>query len=179
MYIAHMPAGYLLTTRLQRWAPWRELPAMPLLWAGLIGSVFPDLDHFWFWTEKHPPQFHHQCWLHIPFFWIVLGTPLLLAAWWRGQRLLLAMLSLFLINVFGHLLLDSVVGGIYWLEPFGHHAYALAAVPDQGYRPYYLNDIYHWSFGLEMIICAFALRQLGKQPLSSLHRGEALPPGDC
>lgn len=52
--------------------------------------------------------------------------------------------------------LDSVVGDIWWFAPFVDRPFALFTVPAL-YKPWWLNFFLHWSFALELAICAWAL----------------------
>ena len=57
---------------------------------------------------------------------------------------------------------DSVVGDIWWFAPFIDRSFAL-------YTPWWLNFVLHWSFALELAICAIAVitfrrRQRGGVP---------------
>ncbi len=62
MLIAHLPAAYLVFRTV---AP--SLPR-PVLVAGLIGSVAPDLDMFWFVLIDGSVH-HHAFLTHRPVFW--------------------------------------------------------------------------------------------------------------
>ena len=39
---------------------------------GLLGSIFPDLDMFYFYFIDHRQHGHHCYWTHTPFYWITL-----------------------------------------------------------------------------------------------------------
>jgi hypothetical protein len=56
------------------------------------------------------------------------------------------------------MVLDSIVGDIWWFAPFIDKPYALFTVPAI-YTPWWLNFILHWSFMLELVFvfCAVAL----------------------
>ena len=55
----------------------------------------------------------------------------------------------------GHLLLDTIVGDIYWRAPFAYEATSLFVVPAL-YHPWWLNFILHWSFAFELALLAWA-----------------------
>jgi len=66
-----------------------------------------------------------------------------------------ALALIFCLGGFGHLLLDSVVGDIYWLAPFSGKPYSMFTVPAL-YHPWWLNFILHWSFAFELALLAWA-----------------------
>ncbi len=55
-----------------------------------------------------------------------------------------------------HMLLDSIVGDIWWFAPFVDQPYALFTV-EAVYKPWWLNFILHWSFAIEIGILLWAL----------------------
>jgi len=64
----------------------------------------------------------------------------------------------FCLNGFVHLLLDSVVGDIWWLALFVDRPVALATVTAR-HQPWWLNFALHWSFAPErgLLLWAWAL----------------------
>lgn len=66
-----------------------------------------------------------------------------------------ALALIFCLGAFGHLLLDSVVGDIYWLAPFSGEPFSMFTVPAL-YHPWWLNFILHWSFAFELALLAWA-----------------------
>ena len=56
-----------------------------------------------------------------------------------------------------HMLLDSVVGDIWWLAPIVDQPYALFTVPAR-FQPWWLNFVLHWSFVIELLIIVWAAR---------------------
>ena len=63
---------------------------------------------------------------------------------------------MFCLAGFGHMLLDSIVGDIWWLAPFVNQPFVLFTVPAL-YQPWWLNFILHWSFGLELLLGLWAM----------------------
>jgi hypothetical protein len=55
-----------------------------------------------------------------------------------------------------HVILDSLVGDIWWLAPFVDRSYALFTVPAVR-SPWWMNFLLHWSFAVELAICFWAL----------------------
>jgi hypothetical protein len=152
MLIAHLPAGYLIGRALLK-APSRA-SAAPLA-AIMAGSVFPDVDLIYFYLFDHQRTHHHLYWTHIPAFWLAAGAGVLLA--WAAKRELRPPVALwfFLLGVLSHLLLDSIIGDIYWLIPFSYEPFSLFTVHPR-YSPWYLNFILHWVFSVELVIVASA-----------------------
>lgn len=157
MLIAHLPAGYLLGRSLVAMPPsnGRVVEARHRLLAILVGSVFPDFDMLWFWFFDHQRTQHHLYWTHVPAFWLTVCAGLLLA--WVAKKELRPPVAVwfFLLGVFLHLLLDSIVSDIYWLAPYAWQPFSLFAVHPH-YSPWYLNFIFHWVFGVELLISTAA-----------------------
>ena len=152
MLIAHLPAGYLIGRAFVK-GPSRESVA-PLA-AIMVGSVFPDVDLIYFYLFDHQRTHHHLYWTHVPAFWMAVLAGVLLA--WAVKRELRPPVALwfFLLGVLSHLLLDSIIGDIYWLIPFGYQPFSLFTVHPR-YSPWYLNFVFHWVFGVEVLLTAGA-----------------------
>ena len=153
MFIAHLPAGYLLSRQLIA-SPLisRSTLGLPLLIAGLIGSLFPDIDLLYFYLIDARQHHHHSYWTHLPITWLLL-TPLV---WllirprrWRPAVLLFGACALL------HLLLDSMTGSIAWLCPFDCQGFHLVTVTAR-HQPWWLNFILHWTFIIELLITLLA-----------------------
>jgi inner membrane protein len=152
MFIAHLPAGYLLTSAIEARMGRRSRAVMA---TGLVASVLPDLDLLWFYLVDARARPHHEYLFHAPLFWVVLA----LLAWgaarllhWRDVPLLVGVA---LANLLLHMLLDTVAGGIRWLWPFSDASLVLAHVP-AGRSWWVWNFVLHWTFLLEVLICAAA-----------------------
>src|SRR5438309_11966760 len=102
MFIAHIPAGYLLTRTLTR--------DRKLLALGMAASVLPDADLLWFYFVDHRQHGHHSFATQLPFDCLV--ATLFALALLPRHRFEVAIVSA---NVFLHLILDTVAGGIEWL----------------------------------------------------------------
>ncbi|MBI3561800.1 MAG: metal-dependent hydrolase [Gammaproteobacteria bacterium] len=156
MYIAHIPAGFLLTHVLvrQRLAPaTREYNQLLLL--GIIASILPDSDYIYYHLVDQQQHFHHSYWTHIPLFWVayyVLTLGLIASV---GQRHWITIAHVFFLNVLLHCVLDSSSGGILWLYPWDQHYYRLARVPLH-HPPRFGDFFWHWTFLLEVAIIMFA-----------------------
>lgn len=151
MFIAHLPAGYLLTKTIQR-----KVPSSKVLRAGLIGSVWPDLDVFYFYLIDNQQTPHHEYLMHWPLFWVaVAGITLFSLKRWRPKYLMIALV--FFINIMLHMSLDSIAADMHWMEPFSSRAINMVVVPNR-YDFWVLNFILHWTFLLESMICLLAAR---------------------
>lgn len=151
MFIAHLPFGYMLS---RAWQASSKTHRPHLAW-GLLGSVFPDVDLLWRWFINSHTH-HHRYWTHLPIFWLaVLLVGLTLCR--LGKRPdIAAALGLFVLNAFGHMLLDSNVGDIWWLYPFVDQPFHLFEVP-RHYAPWWLNFVLHWTFAVELAIVGLCL----------------------
>ena len=156
MFIAHFPAGFILTHALihQQHAP-DSLVYKRLLWLGLCASVFPDSDFIYFYLVDAQQHFHHSYWTHIPLYWFALYMTTLLISAAVGTTLWLRATHVFFLNVLLHCALDTTAGGILWLFPWDLHYFRLAHVPHV-YNGFYTNFLLHWTFLLELLIIAVA-----------------------
>jgi inner membrane protein len=151
MFIGHLPAGYILTKNLQK-----RMRIQKYLWIGLVGSVFSDIDLFYFYLIDGRQTAHHQYWTHIPFYWILI-TGIAVTLFYSLKKIDYAKAALiFCANVFLHLFLDTIVGGIYWLYPFSVASFKFFDVPNR-YDFWVFNFIFHWSFLFEILVIVWAL----------------------
>lgn len=146
MLIAHLPAGYILgrSARLNG----RVLAAV------LVASVLPDIDMLWFHLVDGGRVHHHQYWPHVPAFWLLIALislPVISA--FRRPLLIPAALCFAAIGL--HLLLDTFVGDIMWGWPFNDRFYRIATV-SATHKHWILSFMFHWSFLIELLICACA-----------------------
>jgi inner membrane protein len=157
VFIAHVPAGYLLTRRLE--ARWRTSGLLPV---GLAASVLPDLDLLWFDVVDHRRVLHHHYWTHVPFWWGVIAATWCVGYAGMRRRSPGVGSAVFFGNVFLHLFLDTIVGGVAWLAPFSRHLYSLVTVP-AGHRWWIWNFVLHWTFALEVLLVVMALIALARR----------------
>lgn len=146
MIIAHLPAGYLLgrASSAQR----------GVLGVVLLASILPDFDMLWFHLVDGGSVHHHRYWPHIPAFWAGAAVVILpLIAVLKRHWLLAASLGFCAILL--HLLLDTLVGDVMWLWPIRDDFFSLATVPAT-HAHWMLSFMLHWSFGVELLICAIA-----------------------
>lgn len=163
MFIAHLPAAYLIGKFIQRRWPQVFKPAAPaaratsLAWGALLlGSVAPDFDllYFYLWSER---SFNHHIYPpHVPIVW--LATSLL--GWlclYQAPKAWRTVWVMFCIGWWSHLVLDTVAGGIWWLWPWISTPYVWIVLPrrfDHGV----LNFLSHPACWMEVIIVVFAWR---------------------
>ncbi len=154
MFIAHMPAGFLLSRYLLK--DERDEPSyIKYLLIGLIASIAPDFDLAYFHlidARQHP---HHSYWTHIPIFWVGIYMFLVYPVYkWLG-RTGIKLLSMFLLCGLLHMSLDSVASGIKWLYPIDKSYYGLWRIPSV-YDWWVANYLFHWTFVIEVTICSIA-----------------------
>ena len=151
MFIGHLPAGYLLTRKLER-----VLCVTGWLWLGLLASVLPDFDLLWFYLVDHRRTLHHHYWIHRPFYWLIISSIWFsLSAARRSPRLRIAGFIV-LPNILLHLLLDTIVGKIDWLFPWSGRGYSLFEVKATHHDWYITNYLVHWTFCFEVFVVVWA-----------------------
>lgn len=150
MFIAHTPAGYLLTKGIQR-----RMHETRYLWIGLMASVLPDLDLFYFYLIDSRQTLHHEYWTHLPIFWIVLWAIIAIGNLHFKNRAATVISLIFFSNVLLHLALDTFVGGIAWLYPWSSQSFSLITVPAT-HVFWVFSFVTHWSFLVEIAIIAWA-----------------------
>lgn len=162
MILGHLPAGYLISGFLARRLA-SAAPPVALVGAGIAGALAPDLDMIYFHLFDHRRHHHHAYPTHFPIIWATLLIASLVWAYSGRRKTAAYCMSLFSLNGFFHLMLDTIVGDIWWLAPFVDRPFSLFAVPAT-WSPWWLNFVCHWSFGLELalVIWAFALWRYGE-----------------
>lgn len=153
MFIAHLPAAYLLTRAIQR-TTGHMSPA--LLWTGLCAGLFPDLDLFYFYLIDNRQTLHHHYLTHTPMAWLAAAFLGYAVLGMLRKRQYCIYVTVVLANVLLHMLLDSVAAGIRWLYPFSAAELNMVTVPAR-YDWFVWSFILHWTFGLELLIIGAAL----------------------
>ncbi len=157
MFIAHLPAGYIAGTLVERLAARfgydtpRRLTAVTLL-----ASVLPDFDLLWFYLVDQRQHLHHTYWTHIPVFWVALGIVAALIALAIRRRDALPYIGAVTLGTLLHIVLDTVAGGIHWLYPLSSVETRWVEVPSV-YGWWIANFVLHWSFALELILLGIAI----------------------
>lgn len=150
MITAHLPGGYILTRALQV-----KLKTKSFLWLGLVGSIFPDLDILYYILVGKRWLSHREFWMHIPIYWIGISLAVFIILALARKKTWYPAAIIFFANVFLHLILDTVIGGIKWLYPFSNTGFYLTIVPAR-YDFWLWSFIFHWTFWLEIAIIVAA-----------------------
>ncbi|QMU61619.1 MAG: metal-dependent hydrolase [Gammaproteobacteria bacterium] len=156
MFLAHMPAGYLASKLLVAQFCLDPPKTKWLLFLGLLGSIFPDLDMFYFYLIDNRQHGHHSYWTHIPFYWVCLLAVSYTIAAFLKSRFLVASATVFIGCILLHLSLDTFAGGgIKWLYPFQNSYINIFSIPAR--QNYWVwNYILHWTALVELSIIFFA-----------------------
>jgi inner membrane protein len=156
MFIGHLPAGFITAKLLfPRFAVCSVSHKTFLFW-GMLGAIAPDIDMLYFYLIDHRQHHHHSYFTHFPILWLLLLLTSIL--WFRLslQRKKATLAVIFSLGGFIHMFLDSIVGDIWWFMPFVDEPFALARVPAI-YKPWWLNFLLHWSFGIEIMVVCWAI----------------------
>ncbi len=151
MFIAHLPAGYLLARQLSKNRPARKW----LIVTGLCASVLPDLDLLWFYLVDGRQTVHHAYLFHTPLFWVAVAAAAFAIARLTGRRAAEPFTGMALLCLMLHMVLDSIAAEIAWFRPFADHEINLVHVPAR-YGWWVWNFVLHWTFLLEIAIIAAA-----------------------
>ncbi len=156
MFIGHLPAGYVTAKLLLKYFKNSGVSARFFVLAGALGAVAPDFDMFYFYLVDNRQHNHHTYWPHYPGLWLVLLS--LASLWFKfaHQKIRPVLALIFSIGGFVHILLDTIVGDIWWFAPFIDKPFALFTVPAL-YTPWWLNFILHWSFTLEILVFVWSV----------------------
>ncbi|WP_010138413.1 metal-dependent hydrolase [Oceanicola sp. S124] len=149
MFLAHLPAGYLLARQLAK--------RRALILTGCAASLLPDTDLLWFYLVDQRQTLHHAYVFHWPLFWIATA----LAGWGLARVLnrprILPFLGVALACLLLHMVLDSLAGGIAWLAPLSDLELRLVEVPAR-HGWWVWNFVLHWTMLVEvLILAAFAI----------------------
>jgi inner membrane protein len=156
MFIGHLPAGYVTSKLLFPYFKARGIVLRPYLWAGVCGAIAPDLDMAYFYLVDHRQHHHHTYFPHFPIVWASL---LIISVIWLSTAQIKSragLATIFSLNGLIHMLLDSIVGDVWWFAPFVDKPFAFFTVPAL-YQPWWLNFILHWSFALELAVVLWAV----------------------
>jgi inner membrane protein len=154
MFIAHLPAGYLITRYYLCVMEANFMKSSALKYYvmfGLFCSVLPDFDLIYFYLIDNRQHAHHSYWTHIPMFWVLLSVSLYCGAKVLFKQNVGPASVILLVNTQLHMLLDSVAGGIYWLYPLYDEKYRLFDVTSR-FDWWVWNFVLHWTFLLELLI---------------------------
>ena len=151
MFIAHLPAGYLLgkaTSRLHNLKT-RKL----VIWTA-IGSVLPDADRIYFHLIDNQSTHHRFYWSHWPVTWLTLLAASIMILRWKP---IIGIIP-FGLSLGGllHMILDSVAAPVLWLAPFSNLKIEFVKIPAI-YENYIWSFVLHWTFAFEILICSIAV----------------------
>lgn len=152
MFLAHIPAGYLVTRKMADGYPNQKA----LFATGLFASILPDADLFWFYLVSDRQVPHHAYFFHWPLFWVAVSALVWIFTQISEKRNLKPFIWVFLTCTLLHMALDSVAAEITWLQPFSDVELNLVHV-DARYEWWVWNFVFHWTFCVELaIICVGA-----------------------
>lgn len=147
MFLAHLPAGYLLSRKIGA----RRTNKGRLVATGLFVSVLPDFDLLWYYLVDRRQTLHHDYVFHWPLFW----TALAILAWLIVRLLKCQGLTPYIVTAWAclilHMVLDSIAAGIGWLRPFWDAEINLVEVPAR-HDWWVWNFILHWTFLAELAL---------------------------
>ncbi len=174
MFLAHMPAGYLIGAAIARRWPQAMTPAA---WAALLfGSVAPDLDLLYFYFLSDYSINHHIYPPHVPIVWLITSLTVMLSLWAAPQRWRITW-AMLCVGWWLHLVLDTVAGGIWWLWPWVTTPYVLMVVPPR-FDNHWLNLISHPLMVIEamILLCSWHVwrRRFVRKHLRSKHINYAM-----
>jgi len=155
MLIGHLPAGYIFSKLLSGKLAGRGIETRHIIPAGMLGSIAPDLDMFYFFLVDNRQHHHHTYWSHYPIVWLTLLLLFAIRLRFAGNKGFALPGLLFSASGFMHLMLDSIVGKIWWLAPFVDRPFSIYQVAAT-YRPWWINFVVDWSFLMEMALVAWA-----------------------
>jgi hypothetical protein len=166
MYIAHLPAGYILTKLVSK----RFAKVKYTISAGLFGSFAPDFDMIYKILFDIDGVNHRYYISHFPLFWFlvyILGIITILLLYSlkiidkSKKTNFIYSLSIFVANAFLHLLLDLPTG-ILLLGPFSNAVFKFVTISDQ-YNNDLLNIVLHPLFLVEILIIILAIYLFKKE----------------
>lgn len=152
MFLGHLPAGYLLSKlSVRKWQLSKYV-----FWGGLLGSVFPDFDLLYFYLIDGRQTLHHEYWMHLPSAWAVITLVGLVFLFVAKKKDWLPIWLLFIVNIFVHLVLDSIAGGVLWMHPFSTRSFQMFYIPSvHGFWVW--NFVLHWTFLFEIVLIVSAV----------------------
>lgn len=156
MLLGHIPAGYIVGKLNARWLKRSRIESHRIILAGMFGALTPDMDMVYFHLVDNRQHHHHTYWSHYPTVWLTLL--LVSFTYFRIAPKQFASIIACTYATAGvvHLLLDSIVGDIWWFAPFRDKSYALFTVPAL-FQPWWLNFILHWTFVFEIIVVVWSI----------------------
>lgn len=173
MFIAHIPSAYLLAKAITAQCKQFGLSARDIIVVAVIGTIFPDIDLLYFYFVDDRQHHHHSYPTHWPLTWLALLILATLLCRQASAKKSAAILGIFGMAALLHLLLDSVVGDVWWLAPWVDQSFSLFTL-EAIYQPWWLNFLLHWSFAVELLICLAAACVFIQQRRKRLQRHQRL-----
>jgi inner membrane protein len=174
MFLAHLPAGYLMARRLAPRLDHDPRRARRLAALCITAAVLPDIDLLYFYLVDGRQTPHHDYWTHIPAFWLLAAAAVVALIRVARAKVPWSPVAALLAGVFLHLALDTVTGGVAWLYPYDTARIALIDVPAR-FDGWVWNFVLHWSFLIELAVLAWAAREIGLvRAIHRLKRGQDL-----
>lgn len=165
MLIGHLPAGYVCTRFLLDRSK-THIPAIDYktyLRVGLVASILPDFDviyyYFRYYLYGQWRPGHHAYWTHMPFYWLLIFTILLLFGQLSKRQKFVLTTYLGGVNLLLHFLLDSITNTIKWLYPLSNKAFGIFEVTLR-YQWWVWDLVFNWSFCLELVLAVTAISVL-------------------
>lgn len=158
MFIAHLPAGYLMVKALS--GTFKPDQSLKLWLCGLTASILPDIDILWFYLIGG--NYNHRYYpTHWPLFWLALFALSVLALLLLKKKRAIVYPAMVLAGVNLHLLLDIIGGPVFYAAPFSYtEKIQLVRVPAV-HSWWVMNYLRHWTFQLELMICGAAMLAFG------------------
>lgn len=156
MIIGHLPAGYVISRLLFPRFAATGVSARAFLLSGVIGALAPDFDMLYFHLVDQRQHHHHTYVTHFPIVWFAILACSLTWLIFAKTRSRAALAVIFAINGLAHMVFDTLVGDIWWLAPFADRPFVFFTVPAL-YKPWWLNFLLHWSFGVEVVMILWAV----------------------
>jgi len=148
MVFAHIPAGYVLAHILVKRNRWPKI----LLWVGMLGGTFPDIDILYGQYIAKDFAGHRLYLTHFPSVWILIAAIVLTITILADRRDWMRAWAVFFSAAFLHIVLDWVVGDIFIFAPFSWKIFNLIPPPPGQYGWWLLNHITNPAFFLEIAI---------------------------
>ncbi len=154
MIITHLPAGYILSKLACKHFANHIGNYSTFMWWGLFGAIAPDIDLLYYDLIDQRRTLHHKYFSHYPICWLILIIIAIGLFTWKAKGKTIGYYSLiFAVSGFFHIILDTIIGNIWWLAPFIDRPFSLVTMPHR-FHPWWLNMMLHWSFFIELIIVA-------------------------
>lgn len=170
MIFAHIPAGYLLANEFVKRRRWPTI----LLWVGMLGGTFPDIDIVYSQYVTNGFLGHHLYFTHFPSVWFLLAAISLTIILLADRRDWIPAWAVFFTAAILHIALDGLIGHVYWFAPFSWTSYGPSEGPAR-FDWWLLNDVFRLRFLLEILIiagAAFVFFKGGWRDLFDLPREE-------